>query len=529
MMTMQVLPAQRTPVHVWPIVRMCRTDREATGAVVARLNANLGWEVHQLAPPGDPAYLGCSGAGCAALLGHPGCDPRSGIFVGGEVDEAACDAADPSLAGCHGQVLTRVRVFRFDLDQNRPMAGEYRYELCQDGRCGSEGRTVEETVAQLIEQLVRAAAVASPPQSPRATPLPEEQCKNPQPVAAVAAGAAALAPPSALPPAQAPLPSTVAFAYYTQFAHLAAGKAGAASPTSDQAEQQAKARAAHFLDGTLLPPGPQYVQTVVNTKYALLPGEVVAGNAARIGTLQKYLSVPPAGPDFEPLRADKSGQKALVVLVFDHETEALTTYVIEPAKPLRPVTTPASCQAGGGESAACINAAIVAALGVQGDAPAAPVATPVAAVAAVGQRSLGCLRFAERSCTALCSAPPAAAPAAVLPPPPAPPPPAHSSLRNWADGLLYAALAGSLITATALTIADLSGGPTQLTDVQGDVASVSGILRPAEWTAWGLTIGFAVPAILSMADRARTRARPPEAPLPVAPPPPRCPIGEGHL
>lgn len=509
-MSALVLPAKRTPVYVWPIMRGCKIDKPATDAVVKSLDADLRLQVHRLSLPRDPNFLSCVGRHCAELLKAEGCAERHGILVGGEVDEARCDASDKTLAGCSGQVLTRLRVFRFDLERNQAVRGDYRYALCQDQRCGAAGGAVEQTAAQLIAELMGTQSLPSPPAAPRDTPEPEARCTfNPQSPAAPASE------PLASAAAESPV-RTIAFAHYTQFRRL--------DRPSGLAEQEATARATRFTQGVTLPSGAQYVTQTVNTKHALLPGEELLGNFWRATTLHGLLVTPPAGPDFAPLRQTALDRRSMIILVLDDERKSLNIFLIEPNHALRPVSAPATCQAGGGESADCITAAVAAALLASAASP--PQELSVPPTAPLAQRSLGCIPYSQRSC------PECVTPAAVVQATAAPTAPMLSQVesapsRKWTDRLLYAALGVAALTAGGLTIADSLASPLILSDGLGNSASINGLLRPAEWTAWGLAIVLAVPTAVSVFERGQRRPRdfppPPSSLLPAAP---RCPIGE---
>lgn len=516
-MSAMVLPAQRTPVYVWPIMRGCTPDKPATAAVVRKLNADPRLEIHRLSVPADPRMLTCSGASCAEFLSGSGCQPRSGILVGGEIDEAPCDANDRSLLGCTGQLLARVRVFRVNLEQNQPTRGDYRYALCQDGRCGTEAISVPDSVSQLIDQLVGTLSLPSPPAAARVSPEPENQCTG--------SLAVATTPTQEISPVAAPdlTGKAVIYAYYTQYKHL--GAAGTPA-TKEQAEQEAKTHAGHFTDGVTLPAGPHYVTTPVNTKYALLPGEGLVGNVRRITTLQGFLAAPPQGPAYEAFRKTPLQQRHLIVLVLDEETKSLGVFLIEPNKPMRTIAPPTACQSGSGETVACVSAAALDALSPAAATATAPAVT-VATVAATPKRSLGCIPYRERSCPA-CINQPAPTVATVLPQPFSPlPPPETIQPRKWTDRFLYAALGVSLLTAGALTIADSVTSPIVLTDPMGNTASITGLLRPAQWTAWGLSLVLAVPTAISVIENGRPKPHEPPMVMPVAKPSgPRCPISD---
>lgn len=515
-LSVQVLPTQRTPVYVWPIMRLCRPDRDASAHVVGKLDQDVQFQVQRLEIPADPAHQSCSGASCAELLSREGCEKRTGILVGGEIDEEACSTTDSSLAGCHGQTLSRLRVFRIDLQSGQAVRGDYRYALCEDRKCGSDGASVEDTLAQLVSQLVHEPSLPSQISAPRATPASPEQC--------VFDAAAPQPAPVVVPATPTFPPAVIAYAYYTQYKQL-----GGNQPSREQAEADAQRRAEHFSDGVNLPAGPQHITKTVNSKYALLPGEQLVGNAPRIGKLQGFLTTPPDGAEFAALRTTAGQPKALVTLVLDHETKALSLYLID-GKGLHPVPSPTSCLAGSGESASCLQDAVTATLTLALGAPqSAPSAAPVAD-AQPRKRPLACLPFRERACSTMCaqSDPPKVAP-------PAPvvlettPPLVNRPLRKWADGMLYGATGVALATAIGLTVADSSGGAVQLMNDQGDTALIGGLYRPAEWTAWGLTIALAVPTVLSIADRIGVKpavseipiASQPQVTLPV---PPQCPI-----
>ena len=519
------LPSQRTPVYVWPIMHGCKPDQAATDAVVRRLDADVRLQVHRLSLPADPAYLTCTGAACAELLNGEGCELRSGILVGGELDESRCDASDRSLAGCQGQLLSRVRVFRFDLENNRPTRGDYRYALCQDQRCGAAGGAVPDSIAQLIEELVGTPTLPSPPAFPRTSPEPEAQCSSTN-ILTATVNLASVPQPAAAPARNS---KAIAFTYYTQYKHLDSVRdaaTGTRYPSRAKAEQEAGARAAHFTDSATLPSGPRYVSAAVNTKSTLLPGEELLGNFWRATTLHGYLVSPPAGAAYDALRAVPTSQRLMIIFILDDETKSLGTFLIEPDKALRQVTTPAACQAGGGESAACISAAIGAALQASSENLPRPVVIPPAAQ--VAQRSLGCIPFAERTCPACSSF---SASAAVVAPASIPllpqSEPVHS--HKWTDRFLYTALGVAIVTAGALSIADSVTSPNQLTDSLGNTAYINGLLRPAEWTAWGLAIVLAVPTAISVIENGRSTPHEspplPAAPLPIAL---RCPISEDH-
>lgn len=511
-MSVVPLPTQRTAVYVWPIMRGCTPDKAATDAVVRRLGADLRLAVHRLGIPEDPTFLRCLGTSCAELLDRDGCDKRNGVLVGGEIDEAACDGSDHNLAGCRGQVLSRIRVFRFDLEQNQPVRGDFRYSLCQDHRCGQDPGPVEDTSALLIEQLVAAQNLPSPPALPRSSPESAEVCAGQAPAAFPSAAPAVPSAREAAAPESAA--RALLFAHYTQYRHL-----DGSYPSRGQAEQAARNRAAHFTDGVTFPDGLQPARVAVNTKSALLPGEEVLGNFARATTLHGFLITPPAGPEYDPVRKVPVDQRAMIIFVLDDETKALSLLVIEPNKALRQLTAPSACLAGGGESAACLTAAIRTALG---RAPAAREEAPP--IAAGNQRPLGCLPFAERSgpqCQGTsaftASAAPAASQSAVE----------SSSAKRWSERLLYAAMGVAVATAGALTIADSVLSPNQLSDSLGNTVYIDGLLRPAVWTAWGLTIGLAIPTVVSVLESNKAKQRELEAArFASRARAPRCPIRE---
>lgn len=490
-MSVVPLPTQRTAVYVWPIMRGCKPDKAATDAVVRQLSADLRLAVHRLRIPEDPAFLRCLGTSCAELLDREGCEKRNGVLVGGEIDEATCDASERSVAGCRGQVFSRIRVFRFDLEQNQPVRGDFRYSLCQDQRCGTDAGPVEDASARLIEQLVAVQNLTSPPALPRTSPESAEVCAGQAPAAFPSAAVVAPSAPEVAAPESAA--RALLFAHYTQYRHL-----DGSYPSRGQAEQAARNRATHFADGMSIPDGLQPARVAVNGKSALLPGEEVLGNFARATTLHGFLINPPAGPEYELVRKVPVDQRMMIILVLDDETKALSLLVIEPNKALRQVTAPSACQAGGGESAACLSAAVRTALG---PAPAAREVTPP--IAAGNQRPLGCLPFAERSASA-CGGTSAPAESAALVA--SQPQVEESSARRLSERLLYAAMGVAVATAGALTIADSVLSPNQLSDSLGNTVYIDGLLRPAVWTAWGLSIGLAIPTVVSVFEnKARQR------------------------
>lgn len=525
-LSVQVLPARRTPVHLWPIQRGCAPDPTATAAVARRLSADLRLQLRRLAVPRDARHLGCIGAGCAALLDGAGCEKRSGLLIGGEIDEAPCDASDPRLAGCHGQPVARLRVFRIDLESNQPGRGDYRYAVCPERRCGPEGRSIEETLAQLAEELVAASSLPAVLPAPRSQPAPDEQCLS-----------------AAVPPVSPPPPpvsksvdinKAILFAYYTQYKNInTTNDKTSPHPARAQAEAEARTRALRFAEGVTPPPGLEYAAPTVNGKYTLLPGEALIGNAARTAALQGFLSTPPAAAAYDRIRRAPLAQRILIALVFDHETRSLGVHVLEPGQSLRTLPTPAACEGAASESAACITAVLTAVVAPESSAVASSSSSASSSSASPSSasppgRPLGCIPFAERSCAAWACP---AAPVIVVAPPAAAPPPAEPHPLKWTTRLLYTALGVSLATAGVLTIVDSANSPAALMDAQGNTATITGLLRPAVWTAWGLSVALAVPTAISVVESGRAKREallklPPPAP---PPPPPRCAIADDSL
>lgn len=531
----------RMPIYVWPIQRACAQDREATASVVRSLVGDARLAVQALAPAAT--LPSCSGVACAELLAAEGCERRTGVLVGGELEEDICDPTDGRYSGCHGQLVSRLRVFRVDVADGQAVRADYLYAVCEDGRCGAEARTPTDMAAALIAQLIDSPPGAPSLATPRSYPGSDALCHASSAVATQGMPEAPMAQavpstPPASPAGAASVARAVAFAYYTKFHHLAdRGTTGGAPsyPTREAAEADALRRAQHFGDGGAWPTGGVFIAKTVNTKYSLLPGEDLVGNAQRINKLQSYLTSIPNDSAFVDMGRMKAEQRLLIVLVFNAETGALDPYVLEVNKPLRPVPSPPECGPGGGDRAVCVQAATAAALALVSPvekkarpepAPVMP-AAPTGTVAAARALPLACLPFRTYRCPARSAAfAVASSPVPASTPPTTAPPQQTRLLRRYVDGALYGATGLSLLTAVALTIADSSGGAVTLTNSAGDTALVNGVLRPAQWTAWGLGLVFAVPTVISILDRFPSKAAVTEVPYTgAASSTPLCPIG----